>query len=363
VIPGGALDSVVAQLVEREIPGLCVAVAERGTVSWVRAAGVVKTNDHRPMTPDTVLLWFSMTKIVTATAAVRLAEDGALDLDEPAAHYLPELPISRSGLPVTVRHLLSHTAGIAAPIPVGWVHPADQPPPEPHAFALGLLRRHRRMSGRPGGRVKYSNLGYIALGEIISKAAGQRYEDYVREHILQPLGMTRTGFSYAGLQGDDVATGHQRRFHPLTPLLRVMVPAGVTGSSHGRWLTFNRFGVDGPAYGGLIGSASDAARFLAMHTGDGEFEGVRILSREGAQAMRELNATGRRLDVGLGWFRRHDDRSAPERYVEHLGGGGGFWNMMRLYPEQRIGILAMGNATSYDHQRIARAVRACLPAG
>lgn len=156
---------------------------------------------------------------------------------------------------------------------------------------------------------------------MLTAAAGQRYEDYVRQQILEPLGMSRTDFGYTAALDSDVAIGHQPRLHPLTPLLRLMVPAGVVGASHGRWLTFDRFVVDGPAYGGLVGSGSDAARFLAMHTGDGALDGNRIVSAQGARTMRRLTAHGRKLDVGLGWFNRDRDPQ-PEPFVEHLGGGG-----------------------------------------
>ena len=71
--------------------------------------------------------------------------------------------------------------------------------------------------------------------------------------------------------------------------------------------------------------------------------------------MRNLSASGRRLDVGLGWFRRHNARSTAEPYVEHLGGGGGFWNVMRLYPRLRAGVVVMGNATTFEHEEIVRA--------
>lgn len=70
--------------------------------------------------------------------------------------------------------------------------------------------------------------------------------------------------------------------------------------------------------------------------------------------MRHLTAHGRRLDVGLGWYNRERDPGA-EPFVEHLGGGGGFWNMMRLYPRRKLGVLTMGNATRYEHQRVAEA--------
>ena len=351
---GDHLLRVVEDLAESRVPGLCVAVTKDGSVALVRPAGVTSVIQGESTTPHTAYLWFSMTKIATATAAVRLAESGALGLDDAVSDYVPEFPKSGSSQPVTVRHLLNHTAGLANPIPVGWVHAASEPGPDPHQFAIDLLSRKSKVGKRPGTRASYSNLGYVVLGEVLTAAAGRRYEDYVRDEILRPLGMTRTDYGYTPALATDLATGHQPRLHLLTPLLRLMVPAGVVGPSRGRWLTFNRFVVDGPAYGGLIGSAADAARFLAMHTGDGVLDGTRIISPQGAQAMRQLTAHGRKLRVGLGWFNRNSE-PASAQFVEHLGGGGGFWNMMRLYPEHKLGVLAMGNTTSYDHQRIADA--------
>jgi CubicO group peptidase (beta-lactamase class C family) len=350
---GVASERVLQRLVERDVPGISVALVRRGRVCWVRSAGVGSVVDRHAVTADTAGLWFSMTKIATATAAVQLAERGALILDDPVGRYLPSFPAPSAGGPVTVRHLLSHTAGLANPVPVRWVHAADRPGPDSERFAAELLRRHRKVKPHPGARAVYSNLGYIALGLVIARAAGQRFEDYVRDHILRPLGMTRTDFGYQGAQAEDVALGHHPRLHPLTPLFRVILPTGIIGATHGRWLVFNRFEVDGPAYGGLIGPPADAARFLAMHTADGEYDGTRILSPDGATTMRNLSARGRKLDVGLGWFRRHTGPAGSEPYVEHLGGGGGFWNMMRLYPRQRAGVLAMGNCTAYDHHTVA----------
>jgi CubicO group peptidase (beta-lactamase class C family) len=83
--------------------------------------------------------------------------------------------------------------------------------------------------------------------------------------------------------------------------------------------------------------------------------GTRILSPESVQQMQSITARGRKLDVGLGWFRRHSDPKSDEDYLEHLGGGGGFFNMMRIYPKRRLGVIVMGNATSYNHNLVAAA--------
>jgi CubicO group peptidase (beta-lactamase class C family) len=312
-----------------------------GRVISAAAAGVASVLDDRPMAAETACLWFSMTKIVTATVAVSMAEDGELDLDGPVSRHLPAFPSS-----VLVRHLLQHTAGMANPLPLRWVRPAGCEPPDD--FVADLLKRHPRVARAPGQSAKYTNLGYLALGEVIAQAAGAPYEQVVRERILTPLRMSGTGFTY--LPDAEAATGHQRRLHPFNPLLHAFAPEGVIGSARGRWMTFNRFLVNGSAYGGLVGPVTDAGRFLAMHANEGELDGERILSAAAARTMQDLTAHGRKLDVGLGWFRRHTDSGS---FVEHLGGGAGFWNVMRLYPESGVGVVAMGNATSWNHQQVA----------
>jgi CubicO group peptidase (beta-lactamase class C family) len=345
-----------ARLVGAGVPGVSAALVRGGEGIELGAAGYSDLVGQRVASPDTVYLWFSMTKIVTATATMQLAEQKALSLDDPVGRHLPEFPTPRSGWPeVRVRHLLSHSSGLANPMPVRWVHRADQPGRSSRDFALELLRRHSRLRHPAGRRAAYSNLGYIALGEVIAAASGRAYEDYVRARILEPLGMTATGFTYDTAREEDIATGYQKRLHPMTPLFRLLLPRGIVGPASGGYLAFNRFHVDGPAYGGLLGSVRDAARFMAVHLHQGAYDGVRLLSAESVAEMQTRKASGRRLDVGIGWFRRGGDRTSGE-FWEHLGGGGGFWSMMRIYPARRIGVLTMGNATRYDHDAVAASV-------
>ena len=341
-------------LTERSVPGVAVVVVRGEQVEEACADGVVSLATGAPTTIDSAHLWFSMTKIVTATAAMQLVDRGVVGLDDPVRDLLPEFPEPRAGWPeVRVRHLLSHSTGLGNPIPVRWVHPATEPGPDPRDFALGLLERHRKLRFPAGSKAVYSNLGYIVLGELIATASGQPYEDYVRSEILAPLVMDRTGFGYEAM-GVDVATGYQPRFHPMTPLFRMMLPAGIVGETSGRFRAFHRFCVDGSAYGGLIGSARDAARFMAAHLNRGELDGHQLISQKSWLAMQTIHARGRKLDVGFGWYRRGATRRRAD-YLEHLGGGGGFWTMMRIYPERRLGVVSMGNVTRYDHERIAAA--------
>ena len=136
-------------------------------------------------------------------------------------------------------------------------------------------------------------------------------------------------------------------YHPRLSPVRLLLPRWVIGRPAGRWISLRPFLLDGPAYGGLLGSLDDLARFLLLHLRDGELDGVRILSRAATASMRQItHARGRRYDLGLGWFRPASQRDADPPFVEHLGGGAGFYNLIRIYPSRGVGVAVMGNATS-----------------
>ena len=334
-------------------PGLSVAVVKTGGNIWSDGFGLADIEAASPANADTVYLWFSMTKLVTATAVMQLAERGKLDLDHPVRDVVPEFPKRSDGTRVTIRHLLSHSAGLAHPIPIGWVRPAEAPAEDLHLFTARLLKKHQRLRAKPGSRASYSNLGYLVLGEVIQAASGTSYCDFVRGEIPEPLGMVSTDFAYREDMAPRAATGYHARFNMSTPLLRLMTPAGIFDHRVGRFWALSHFCVEGASYGGLIGPVTDAARFLELHVDPGAHPGV--LSEAAVVAMQQTTARGRKLDVGLGWFRRHSDPRNGRHYWEHLGGGGGFFNTMRVYPELNLGLVAMANATNWDHLTLIRA--------
>ncbi|MFL5829028.1 MAG: serine hydrolase [Solirubrobacteraceae bacterium] len=165
-----------------------------------------------------------------------------------------------------------------------------------------------------------------------------------------------TDFAYREDMASRAATGYHPRYHATTPLLRSMVPGGIFDHRTGRLWAFSRFCVQGAPYGGLIGSVEDAARFLRLHLGASEPPYPTVLSEEGVAAMQQQTAHGRKLDVALGWFQRRADEDGGARYWEHLGGGAGFFNTMRVYPELKLGLVAMGNLTSWNYRQLASAL-------
>lgn len=339
------------------VPGLSVAVAKGSRVVWKRGFGFADLATSTPAGPATSYLWFSMTKIVTATAVLRLAESGDLDLDAPVSEYFASFSVVSHPVPVTVRNLLSHSSGLANPLPLRWVRPAGTPAPDQRTFVNCLLARHRKLKFAPGERASYSNLGYLVLGEVISEVADAGYEEYVRDEILLPLGMNQTGFSYPGLAGPrEAARAYQPLWRPLTPLVRAALPRGIVGPRYGRYVTFNPFYVNGAAYGGLVGPVDEAIRFVLLHLNGGGSDGTWLLSPESVAVMQRINPRGGKRDFGLGWFRSREAREGRPAFVKHLGGGAGFWNVMRLYPEEALGVVMMGNTTSYDHESILAAI-------
>jgi CubicO group peptidase (beta-lactamase class C family) len=341
----------------RAPPGLAAAVMTADGAVELITSGLADVRTLRPVTIHTTFLWFSMTKIVTATAAMMLADRGALDLDALVIEHVPELRVVRGPVSlITARHLLGHSSGLANPPPVRWVRPAGAPPPDSRAFLARLLHRHRRLRFRPGDTAAYSNLGYLVLGELIASCAGQSFCEFVQRELLEPLGMSRTGFEHAHAPAD-IATGYWRLPPGGQTALRLLLPPGIVGQRADGLVAFRPFYVNGPPYGGLVGDVHDAARFLSLHIGEGAISGQRLLSAESAVAMRTLTTKGKKLTTGLGWWRRHeaDDGSGV---VEHLGGGGAYRNLIRLYPDSGRAVVMFGNLTSYPVERLTAAILA-----
>ena len=339
-------------LVERRPPGIAVAIVRPEREQLAVGVGQASLDDGVVASPQMVCPWFSMTKIVTATTAMRLVEQGTLDLDEPLGRHVPQLgrlQPAANAKRITARHLLTHSAGLANPIPVRWIHRTDAPAVDQDALLDGLLAKNAKLRFEPGAKSSYSNLGTLSLGVAMANLTGAPFPELVQTEVLKPLQMHTTGFTYTDQMSARAATG----YHPRRSPMRLLVPRWVIGAPSGRWVSLKPFVLDGQAYGGLLGSLEDAARFLRMHVRDGDLDGAQLLAPDTARRMRDIVVPGRRFDLGLGWFRPANHRHDDPPFVEHLGGGAGFFNLIRTYPTRSIGIAVMGNATKYDIDSVA----------
>jgi len=344
-----------ARLLERELErndaaGVVVAAAWADGRQVVRSAGWARRSPPTAATSETRWPWFSVTKLFTATAILQLAEAGRLRLDEPAATYVPSFA-PRGHRPPTIRELLAHTSGLANPIPVTWIHLAGEPGPSLDELTARLLAAHPDLESEPGTRFRYSNLGYLVLGQVVERVSGEPFEAYVHRHLLEPLQLTGSSFSVTPA----TAAGYSARWSLMGLAAWWMLDARFFGPTERGLTELRPFSVDGAPYGGLVGPASDLARLGQAMLGGGQLDGRRLLSRElTALALTPSRTTaGAVLPVGLGW---HLGEVGGEPFAHHIGGGGGFRSELRIYPRLGYAIAVIANETSFDTDVLARVI-------
>lgn len=346
-----------------EVPAMAIATVrhEAGQESIeVEYAGHAAMEDGRPLEVDSAFVWFSITKLFTATAIMQLHERGLLDIDAPVRDVLGDEWTMHEprGRPVTARDLLTHSSGLGNPPVWTLVSRHGEPPATCESVLRDLLDEHGpRLHFRPGGRHKYSNVGYMVLGRMIEVAdpRGRDYRTYVEDEILDVLGMEHTSFLWTEDQLEHWAVGHSRKRTLTTSLIVRKAEPELLGPELDDWITTVPFEVDGAPYGGLIGPAGDLAKFLGAHLNYGSWGGRRILSPASVHEMQTPHHDnfGRELHHALGWYTGVID---GERYFNHMGKGGGYRPAARIWPARGYGVVVLTNRTRFDPRPITRTV-------
>ncbi|MFC4338030.1 serine hydrolase [Salininema proteolyticum] len=282
---------------EPSFPGFAVLAARDGVIALHEAAGhrsrysswdaenseavELPREEWEPMTVDTVFDFASVTKLFTAVLAARFYEDGLLDPDDRVAdHLLDFADLDPDKAPITVRHLLSHTSGMIAFLPL-WREEDDE--------ARWREIRSYPLDRAPGAGYGYSDLNMITLAAILEKLSGTGLDALVARYITEPLGMADTGFN-----PPDPGRCAPTEYQPWTE--RGM----VRGSVHDE----NAWGYGGVAgHAGLFGTARDLAVFGQMILNGGSYGGARVLSEASARLVfTDMNAEhGTGTERGWGW--------------------------------------------------------------
>jgi len=293
-----------------------------------------------PPDADTVFRIASMSKSFTASAVLLLRDEGRLALDDLAEKYVPELvgwpPVTGDSDRVSIRHLLTMSAGFPTDDPWG-----DRQQGLPLEEFTALLAHGVSANWAPGTRFEYSNVGYAILGLVIAAASGMDYASFVRTRLLEPLGMTRTGFAAEEFGSAGLAVGYRR---------------GMAGWEE---LAFDPYGAFAPM-GGVFSSVADLARWVAgfasaFPPGDvSPDHPVRLASRRemqlpqavtGWRAQEELPGGAPAAPAYYGFGLCMDEDPGAGRVVSHSGGYPGFGSNMRWHPATGLGVIALGNAT------------------
>lgn len=280
-----ALDAVLKAATDAgDVPGVVAGVTNREGTIYEGAFGVRKAGEHTAMTTDTVGLIASMTKAITSVAAMQLVEQGKLDLESPASKWAPELGqvqvldgFDAAGQPklrapkrvITLRHLLTHTAGFGYPFTSADNKRYHEVTGNPNPFTCTRAGLNTPLLFDPGERWEYGiNIDWV--GQIVERVSGQRLGDYFAQHILGPLGMTDTAFVMRPDMAARRASIHARTPDGvLTPIDLVLPqPPEVDMGGHG-----------------LYGTVGDYLKFVRMVLNRGASPGGRILKSETVDKM------------------------------------------------------------------------------
>jgi CubicO group peptidase (beta-lactamase class C family)/poly(3-hydroxybutyrate) depolymerase len=324
---------------EHRVPGAVLGIAH-GDETVAVAYGLTNVDTGVEVTPDTLFQVGSITKVWTATAVMRLVDQGLLDLDKPVVTYLPELALSDPDvtLRVTLRHLLNHTSGIDGDVFTDTGRGDDCL--ERFVAALADVPLNHPLAAT----WSYCNTGYSIAGRVIEKVTGQVWDAAMRDLLFAPLGLTRTVTLPEEALRHRTAAGHvhegdeEPRLTPVWGLSRSAGPAGTLCASAGDLLTFARLHLAG-------GVAADGTRLLSP-------EAVAAMQRREADLPDPYTLAD---SWGLGWFRPHWDGT---RLVGHDGNTIGQSAFLRVLPghDLAVALLTNGGHTRDLYESVVREV-------
>ena len=312
--------------------GLAVGVVANGRLEFFHGHGVSDIASNAPVTEDTVFRIASISKTFTAVAVMQLWEQGLVDLDAPANDYLRSYQlISRQPgfRPATVRHLLTHTAGIPQTVHLsrvlmsGWVgesYELGQTVPTLAEYYRGGLR----LAVEPGTTFTYSDHSLATAGQIVEDTSGKPLARYLREHIFEPLGMADSDLLRSERVKSCLATGYS------------LGSSGTKAVTDREWIT--------PAASSIYSTPRDMARYLAALLGGGANEHGSILRPETLSVRFEphYQPDPRIPGIGLAFFRAD---CGGHLAVEHQGVLPGFHSQIFLAPDDGVGVMAFTNGS------------------
>ena len=304
-----------AQLARNDIAGAAVAVVRGGRVVFAKGYGYADAASRKPVSASETLFRIgSVSKLFTWTAVMQLVEQGKIDLSADVNQYLDFRIPDAFGKPVTMRHLMTHTAGFEDAYQGLWRQRPDQ---DPHLRLDTAMRVPQRIFA-PGTVAAYSNYGAALAGYIVQRVSGEPFDAYVERHITGRLGMSRTTFRQPlpGALAPHMSSGYRLGSGVAMPFELMLSPAG-----------------------GASATATDMARFMLANLGD-----ARVLDPGTTELMHSAQHAfdGRDNAVGLGWTNLARN---GQRLIGHDGATFYFHANLVLVPAADVGIFIAYNSS------------------
>jgi CubicO group peptidase (beta-lactamase class C family) len=311
-------------------PGCAVGVVEDGRLAAARYFGLADLASRQPIWPATRFTFASISNQFTAAAAALLIAEGRLSEDDLVRRYIPELP-DRFG-DITVRHLLGHQSGLRNHMALISFSPPDEI--LSHADTVALVLRQSAANSPPGEAFEYQSPSYVLLAEVVARASGSRFEDFLRDRLFAPLGMTHTGFGDDGVAPSYNAVGDGYG------------PAAVINLARGS--------------SGVVTTLEDLALWLPVLRGkpvDGH-------DLSGPLQSWSVVADGERVPYNYGVAKTADAFGVPGLLqLSHGGYTAGYRSTVSMFPARDLGVIALCNASDAPIPRVEAAIPGLLGVG
>ncbi len=329
---------------DNHFPAISFGLVVDGQLVYKNSYGYTDVEKKIPATTSSLFRIASMSKSFTCMAILKLRDEGKLNLDDPAYLYIPELknikyPTADAPV-ITIRHLMTHSAGFPEDNPWGDRQLADN-----DKDLMEFIGKQISFSNPPGIAYEYSNLGFALQGKIITKISGMRYQDYIKKNILEPLNMKTTTYEYGDVAADKLAHGYRWLNEKWNEEVL------LHDTKDGSW----------GAMGAMISSIDEFGAYMALHLSawppnnakdDGPIKRSSVREMHQPWRMNTFNAnfifpdgrpcaTTTAYGYGLGWMKDCNGRT----YVSHSGGLPGFGSQWRIMPDYGIGVVAFANRT------------------
>ncbi|HUB85041.1 MAG TPA: serine hydrolase domain-containing protein [Rhizomicrobium sp.] len=317
-----------------DIAGGTFVVVKDGQIVFAQGYGYANLKNKTPVIPDQTMFRIgSVSKLFTWTAVMQLVEQHKIDLDKDVNSYIDFKIPEAFGKPITMRNLMTHTAGFEETLSELFLQKASQ------QFPIGeYLKKHQpKRIFAPGTVVAYSNYGATLAGYIVQRVSGEEFNAYVADHIFKPLGMNHSTFQQLPPPDlmKDVATGYMQASNPK-PVPYEIVEAAPAGS--------------------VAATATDMAHFMIAQMNGGEYDGARILKPETVKEMHTRNYT---LAPGLNGFDLgfYDEDRNGHRIIGHGGDTEAFHSDLHLILDANVGVFmsfnSVGQAGAAEPVRVA----------
>ncbi len=333
---------------EQTPPSASFAILKGDKILYESSFGFNDAAEKQATSLESVYHVFSLTKILAATVAMQLVNEGVLALDEPVEKYLPRFRARYDDkeVTVTILNLLNHSSGITDRS--SEVRPLTDDNYYEYAKANGIeIVEYIELPYLPGSEAKYSSAEYIILSRIIEKATGEEFGEMVMERVVEPAQMERSGFTYTEAMANDQVYGTMKMFSIVGIAMRMFMDSDNKDHWDGTTQWLKQFDIGWLAAGGLVAPIHDMALFLSAYNNCKlmDAETKKIFLETPTVRVDSFLSSQEDVRFGIGWYHITDK---GEFFYQHQGLGPGYRTIMRIYPKYDISFVILTSQTETD---------------